>query len=134
MDAARNLAGAEQARHAGAPGGHKQTGCELRLLAERYAGESRPVAGALDGLVGHLGAAAGASGCDRPKTDRSGSQMSWIMADAEALSELAIVDIAAARIAASNRPMRPVFVGKWWTMNSAKTSSGRVGGGSVPRP
>jgi acyl transferase domain-containing protein/acyl carrier protein len=43
-------------------GGHRESGRELGLLAERYTAGSRPVTGGLDGLVGHLGAAAGAAG------------------------------------------------------------------------
>jgi acyl transferase domain-containing protein/acyl carrier protein len=43
-------------------GGHRESGRELSLLAERYTVGSRPVTGGLDGLVGHLGAAAGAAG------------------------------------------------------------------------
>ena len=61
-EAAAIVPAAVTAVEVAAAGGHKQTGGELRLLAERYAAESRPVAGALDGLVGHLGAAAGAAG------------------------------------------------------------------------
>ena len=79
-------------------------------------------------------AAAGESGSRRPAASRSGSQKSWIIDEAEAFSELAIVDIAAARIAASKSPMSPVFAGKCRTMKVAKTSSGRVGGASPPSP
>ena len=45
-------------------GGNKAAGCELQTLVERYAAADtgRVIAGSLDGLVGHLGAAAGAAG------------------------------------------------------------------------
>ena len=61
-DAATIPPAAVAAVEVAAAGGHQQAGGELRLLAERYAVDSRPTAGALDGLVGHLGAAAGAAG------------------------------------------------------------------------
>ena len=53
-------------------------------------------------------------------------------AEADELSELASVDMAAARIAASISPTRPVFAGKTCTMKSAKTFV-RLGDASIVR-
>jgi len=80
-------------------GGHKQAGGELQLLAAKDAVDRRPVAGALDGLVGHLGAAAGAAGLIKLTRALATGSMPGTAALTAAAAKTAGFDAAAAPLA-----------------------------------